>query len=163
MKKRSSSHPPVPALRRLGFWLTAAALLASAFPIPPVPSANASLPAVPEPAPQSSPVVIAAFQHIAAPPTLRANQTILDHPMLKGNPNVLLFVTADYGTIGPYHEKPVGVWYDGIRWTIFNQDGSPMTPNVRFNVLAVKPGDPAYMHVAHLDNISGSMTSLDHP
>ncbi|WP_322798409.1 membrane dipeptidase [Thermoflexus sp.] len=107
--------------------------------------------------------MIAAFQHIAAPPTLRANQTILDHPMLNGNPNVLLFVTADYGTIGPYHEKPVGVWYDSSRWSIFNQDGSLMTLNVRFNVLAVKPGAHAYIHIAHLDNISGSMTSLDHP
>ena len=34
-----------------------------------------------------------------------------------------------------YDTVPVGVWYDGSNWTIFNEDSSPMDTGETFNVL----------------------------
>ncbi|MCS6773530.1 MAG: membrane dipeptidase, partial [Thermoflexales bacterium] len=156
-------------LRRVGVALSLLALSASTaffglgIPTPFEQPARAA--PQPPPSPAFTPFVVTAFKHIAAPETLRANQTILDHPSLNGRSDLLLFVTADYGSAGPYHEKPVGVWYDGSRWTIFNQDQTPMQPNVRFNVLAIRPSEAnnAFMHVARPENTSGHITYLDHP
>lgn len=148
---------------------------------PSAPTSATNTPAAPPPAPASptttplppptlppppAPVVSAPFlfyRHQATRDTLRDNQTILDHPTFNGRSGVLLFVTAAYGSEGPYHTKPVGVWYDGSRWTIFNQDQSPMTLDAKFNVVAFEPGSNVFIHTAAADTISGNYTEINHP
>ena len=43
------------------------------------------------------------------------------------------------GGSGTYNNHPVGVFYIGARWAIFNQDLASMLNNAAFNVLVVKP------------------------
>jgi microsomal dipeptidase-like Zn-dependent dipeptidase len=66
-----------------------------------------------------------------------AHITILDHPQLNGNPNAVLLVSQKYGVYNP-HE--IGVWYNGSRWTIFNQDRADLSLNTLFNVLIATDG-----------------------
>jgi len=40
---------------------------------------------------------------------------------------------------GTYNNHPIGVYYNGAKWTIFNQDLGAMPVNAAFNVLIVKP------------------------
>ncbi len=105
-----------------------------------------------------------AFSHLATSPgNITSNQTVLDHSATNGRPNALLFVTSDWGSVGPYLNKATGVWYNAGRWTIFNQDRSAMTPNARFNVMAVNPSDNAFIHTATSATVSGHVTTIDHP
>ena len=48
----------------------------------------------------------------------------------------LLIVTPVYVTV--YLNKPIGVWWDGIKWNIFTQDLSNMPNGAIFNVMVVK-------------------------
>lgn len=34
-----------------------------------------------------------------------------------------------------FNDHPVGVFYTGLHWAIFNQDGSSMPPNAAFHVV----------------------------
>lgn len=103
------------------------------------------------------------FRHTCASNNISGNFTFLDHPAVNGRPNALLLVTSDYGSNGPYHDKVVGVWYNNGRWTIFNQDRSPMPTGAMFNVLVVEPSERAFIHRASSDNISGHITYINHP
>ena len=55
------------------------------------------------------------------------------------DPNAVIIVTprADSGAIWMNH--PVGVWYTGSRWAIFNDDGAPMHVGNAYNVLVPRP------------------------
>jgi hypothetical protein len=68
--------------------------------------------------------------------------TTIDNPLCNGDPNAILIVTPNYnpgGGSGTYNNHPVGVFYIGARWAIFNQDLASMLNNAAFNVLVVKP------------------------
>jgi len=66
----------------------------------------------------------------------------IDHPLTDGDPNAILIVTPNYnphGTGGVYEPHPIGVYYTGSKWAIFNQDAAAMPVGAAFNVLVVKP------------------------
>ena len=87
----------------------------------------------------------AVFSHVAATDNINGHITTLDHPQLNGNPDAMVFVTANWGTggVGMDYANNVGVWYNGSRWTIFNQNTKlPMPPGVTFNVMTVPVGTP---------------------
>ncbi len=74
------------------------------------------------------------FKHVASTGNTSAHVTRLDHPKLNGNPNAKLLVQQRWN--GTYNDSPVGVWYDGSRWTIFNQKTAvPIRAGSEFNVL----------------------------
>ncbi|MDW8019160.1 MAG: membrane dipeptidase [Chloroherpetonaceae bacterium] len=102
------------------------------------------------------------FKHTVTSQNLTANYTTLSHPATDQRPNALLFVTTDYGR-GQYPAAPIGVWYNSGKWTIFNQDRSPMTRGAQFNVLVLEPSERAFVHQATAKNTSGHITYLDHP
>ena len=67
---------------------------------------------------------------------LGLNATWLDHPAATGNPGAIVLVTANWnpgGLGGMYHNHPLGVYYYGNRWAIFNQDMAPMPPGASFD------------------------------
>lgn len=76
-----------------------------------------------------------AFEWTATAATIAGNQTVIDHPLVNGNANAILIVTPLYE--GVYVNHPIGVWYSGNRWRIFNQDLDPMPTNAKFNVLVI--------------------------
>jgi hypothetical protein len=74
-----------------------------------------------------------------------AHITVLDHPQLNGTPDAMVFITTNWGTggTGADYGNNVGVWYNGTRWTIFNQNTKlPMPLGISFNVMVVPKGTP---------------------
>lgn len=88
--------------------------------------------------------------------------TFIDRPELNGNPSLIVMVEQTFGS-GVYNNHLVGVWYDGSRWAIFNQDQQPLPAGATFNVLVIPGGGGAYTHVAAPENTSGDRTFLSHP
>ena len=83
-----------------------------------------------------------AFIHRAIAANTGAHVTTLNHPHCNGDPNAILMVTANWnpgGGAGVYNAHPIGVYYTGAAWTIFNQDLANMPLNAAFNVLVIKP------------------------
>lgn len=69
-----------------------------------------------------------------------SNGTGLDHPLCNGDANAFLLVTQLLVNGGPYNDSPIGVYYNTgtSRWEIFNQDGTAVPTNAKFNVLVIK-------------------------
>ncbi len=82
------------------------------------------------------------FKHVASRANIVGSVTYIDHPMCNGTPSAVLLITHDWGTSGPYVNRPTGVWYDTGRgqWAIFMEDGSAMPTGAIFNVLVIKSG-----------------------
>jgi hypothetical protein len=72
-----------------------------------------------------------AFVHTATAPT--SHVTVIDHPSLNNNPNARLMVTQRWE--GVYNNNPIGVYYTGNRWAIYNQNFAAMPRNAKFNIL----------------------------
>ncbi|MCA8948043.1 MAG: hypothetical protein KDE27_00980 [Planctomycetes bacterium] len=79
-----------------------------------------------------------AFQWRAVPSNTFANYVRFRHPALDGKPAARVHVTKLYlsgSGLAGYHTAPIGVWYDGSYWNVFNQDGSAMPSAAAFMVL----------------------------
>jgi Clostridial hydrophobic W/Secretion system C-terminal sorting domain/Ricin-type beta-trefoil lectin domain-like len=96
-----------------------------------------------------------AFMHTATSPT--GHITIINHPRLNNNPNARLLVTQNWGSAGPYNPNPIGVYYTGTNWAIFNQNFAAMPLNAKFNILLsdqifeVAAPAPASSHIVTID------------
>lgn len=101
------------------------------------------------------------YLHTANTTNISSNWTILNHPELDNRPDAIVIVTSNWKTTGPYHNKSIGVWYNNGRWTIFNQDLSPMTNGAMFNVLIASPSANAFKTT--VAQRSGHIAILDHP
>ena len=77
-----------------------------------------------------------AFMHKATSKNIRDNWTTINHPKCNNNPNAVILVTQNWK--GTYNPKPIGVWYTGTKWAIFNQDRTPMPVGTNFNVLVLE-------------------------
>ena len=100
--------------RRDGGALPSAAALRSAPPrdVPAVTTSPASSPGI-------------QFVHVATASNSAGDYDNHRSPLTNGNPNAILIVTPNWnpgGVGGTYNNHPVGVWYDGGKWAIFNQD-----------------------------------------
>ncbi|MFD0861685.1 hypothetical protein ACFQ1M_05670 [Sungkyunkwania multivorans] len=103
-----------------------------------------------------------AFKHVANNTNTKSHISSINHSATDGKSNMVLFVTHDYGKGGPYATKAAGVWYNGTKWTIFNQDRTPMQAKTQFNVLAVPRGSNAFVHKAGGTNMANGATKIDH-
>lgn len=106
-----------------------------------------------------------AFRHVTSAANTSAHITTLDHAQLNGNPNAILQVTADFRNV--YNASNVGVWYNGTKWTIYNQDKKVMSnQGLQFNVMIVTSGENHFIHVATADNVGkphAYATTINHP
>ena len=83
----------------------------------------------------------AAFIHVATAANISANYTIIHNSLCDGDPNAILLVTPNLspqGALAVYNNHPIGVWYNGSNWTIFEQDVAGVPVNAAFNVLIIK-------------------------
>jgi hypothetical protein len=74
------------------------------------------------------------FIHTATAGNSGGDYTILDNPLTNNNPDAIILVTQNYSPSGVYNPHPVGVYYSGGRWRIFNQDITAIPANAAFNV-----------------------------
>src|SRR6185369_7770612 len=92
----------------------------------------------------------------------------LDNPALNGQPNTGLFVTSN---VLPYHYggQPAGqrqgVWYDLFveHWAIYNENQSPMAPQLAWNVFIPPQDSTLIVHASSAGNSAGPLTRIDDP
>jgi hypothetical protein len=76
----------------------------------------------------------AAFVHTASAPSNHV--TVIDHPSTNDNPNAIVMVTQRWE--GVYNPNPVGVFYAGGRWRIFNENVlADMPVGAQFNIFVI--------------------------
>ncbi len=80
-----------------------------------------------------------AFTWTATSANTAGDNTVITNPMTDGNANLLLFVTQNWEPNSVYNPHPVGVYYTGTHWAIFNEDSTTMPTNATFNVLVISP------------------------
>lgn len=108
------------------------------------------------------------FTHVTTTSNTSAHMTLLDNTMLDRNPGAAVFVTPVWEQTGDQNPTNVfGVWYNGTKWTIFNQNRSPIpataAQHLRFNVLAFPSTSPkVFVHTVTAANLGGHITTLDH-
>jgi hypothetical protein len=108
------------------------------------------------------------FVHKATAANTSGHITTIDYPLTNNKPNAILLVTPNWnpgGVGGTYNNHPIGVYYTGGKWTIFNQDFAAMPPNAAFNVIVPRPGpgEAVFVHQASAANTSSHVTFIDHP
>ena len=103
------------------------------------------------------------FVHRAAPDNVQGHVTTIRRPGLDGNPEAMLLITPNWnpgGSGGVYNDHPVGVYYTGSQWAIFNQDLKPIPAGAAFNVEIV--GAPeAFVHQARPETNSSHITVME--
>ena len=117
------------------------------------------------PAPSLASSLRVQFVHIATTANINSFWTTIDHPLTNGNPDALIIVTQNWNPgeacACVYDNHPVGVWYTGGKWVIFNMDGAAMPPNAAFNVIIPTAGSNAFVHQATAGNTNGNWTGID--
>jgi hypothetical protein len=101
----------------------------------------------PVPPPPTGPAKETTFVHTASTSNITINWTTLSNSVLNNNPNAVVMVTPDWNpsgaTAGAYDDHPIGVYYVGGSWAIFNQDLANMPPGAQFNVHAWSAPTPS--------------------
>ncbi len=112
------------------------------------------------------------FRHVTTSTNTQGHITTLDHPQLNGNLNAIIFIMPNWNTgggtnaAGVTYNENAGVWYNGSRWTIFNEKiTAPMPIGLTFNVLIAPAGNPNYFTVAktNANSLTFSNLTIDHP
>ncbi|WP_340200871.1 hypothetical protein [Ascidiimonas sp. W6] len=103
-----------------------------------------------------------AFKHVAKATTIRNHITSINNAETNGKKDKILFVTHDYGKSGPYHTEAFGVWFNGTKWTIFNQNRAALKPNTKFNVLVMNKGANVFTHTASPGSMMQGATKINH-
>jgi len=80
------------------------------------------------------------FSHTTSQANVQDHATVIDDQRTNGKLNVTIVVTRSASAGNPTaSDSPLGVYYDGSKWAIFNEDLSPMPAGVSFNVMVVAP------------------------
>jgi hypothetical protein len=106
------------------------------------------------------------FVHTANVGNSSGDLTTIDNVLTNGNPNALVFVTQNWnpgGVGGTYNSHPIGAYYDGSKWGIFNQDLAVMPAGAAFNVTILTAGTGIFVHTATAGNSAGDYTNIDNP
>lgn len=108
-----------------------------------------------------------AIKHVTTDTSTVGNYTILDDPLLNNNPNAVVNVIHDYGTIASGHRfnKVLGVWYSPTRgrWTIYVNESSEMPAEYEFNVLIQANLEESFVFKADASNIESYWAVIDRP
>jgi PKD repeat protein len=81
------------------------------------------------------------FVHTSATSSITLDYTAFDDVKTNNKPNRKIFVMSNQGTSDAAFSNPrlTGVWYksSASKWTVFNENGDEMQPDVRYNVLSI--------------------------
>lgn len=75
-----------------------------------------------------------AWEHVASAANITANWTVLDNPIINDVPCAQVHVTQS-ASQGVFNAHPIGVWYSGGHWNIYNQDLATMPVDAAFHVV----------------------------
>jgi hypothetical protein len=81
--------------------------------------------------------------HTAGEQNTIGNRTLIDSQLTNGRPEAKLLVTYNVSATSnpdaPVNDHPIGVFYDGQRWSIANQDQVDIANGAAFNVFVANP------------------------
>jgi microsomal dipeptidase-like Zn-dependent dipeptidase len=97
------------------------------------------------------------IQHTTNTNNTSANSTYLNVEGLNNNPNAIIIVENDAATSSSFSHA-IGVWFNGNKWAIFNQDKATMPIGQTLNVRWKNADANAFIHKANNGN-----GQLDHP
>jgi hypothetical protein len=107
------------------------------------------------------------FVHTATAANILSHSTILDYPLTNGSPNAIIIVTLNWKAGGVcgcvYDDHPIGVFYDGSKWRIYNEDGAAMPVGAAFNVFVPPAGVGVGVFVHKFSGLSWPDTLIDNP
>ena len=83
-----------------------------------------------------------AFLHQARPGNLLDDYTVIDQPLLNDNYCAQPYITQN-NQFNVANPRPVGVFYTGARWAIFNEDGGTAIPSDAAFFVLVNPEQAA--------------------
>jgi hypothetical protein len=86
-----------------------------------------------------------AFVQTVSSSNIQGYSTLIDSPITNGNSNAILFATHNYdpGNMGhTYHDHPIGAFYTGTKWTLFNEDQTAFSSGTTYNVQAFSAATP---------------------
>jgi len=99
------------------------------------------------------------FIHTSTAANITSNRTIIDHPDLNGNPDAKIVVSHNWnpgGVGGTGYNNVTGVWYNGSRWTIYNEVNSiDMPAGISFNVYVRGNDSNVITHISTVENSGG--------
>lgn len=99
--------------------------------------------------------------HTSTAQTVSRNSSFLDIPGLANNPLAIITVEPNEATrIANPH--PLGVWYDGSRWAIFNQDLTAMQAGLVFRVHWSNPDAQHFYRKVTPSLLDNGKLVLDH-
>jgi hypothetical protein len=144
---------------------------------PPVAMSTAQAPAAgaaqPSPQPTAPPPTVPAmttppgtatkFIQQAQDINMGGDSTVINNVLTNGNPAAIILVTSTAGTANINDPHPLGVWYNGKNWAIFNEDTTSMPAQASFNVWVMNPSNQAFVQQATTANTHGSSTTIDNP
>ncbi len=82
------------------------------------------------------------FTHRATVANTSGSETRISHPHCNGKPGAILIVTYNFnpaGTAGTRNDRPVGIYYTGTQWAIYNLDAAAMPVGAAYNVFVANP------------------------
>jgi hypothetical protein len=80
------------------------------------------------------------------------------------DPKALVFAMPHFSDATKiYNRRFLAAWYNGLRWTIVNQDLATMRHNSEFHVRIVGRGENAFVHTAAPSNSENSWTVIEPP
>jgi len=106
------------------------------------------------------------FVHSATAGNITLNWTTIDNPVTNGDPDAIVHVTQNWNPSrvgGLYNDHTIGVWYDGAKWAIFNQDLTAMQEGAFFNVSIPADDTATFVHTATAGSIFSNSTAFHHP
>jgi hypothetical protein len=161
-------------MRRLAALLTVVAIACALFNIGPRPAAAApAAPSVTYPLPPG-----VRFVHVATDENIEAHLTAFDNPASNNQSGALVFATHNYNPGGyegfQLNDRAVGAYYgiptsrsspagDPTAWRLYNEDTTPMSAGLAFNIMVTPPGERTFIHTTDLTNTVNNFTNIDHP
>jgi hypothetical protein len=101
------------------------------------------------------------FTWIAAASSIQNNWTNISTSLIPSGSAAQLVVTPVYNPHNVYDDHPIGVWWAGSNWTVFNQDKTAMPANAAFNVVSlVGSASGGFVQTATSGNSAGDYTVI---
>ncbi len=100
--------------------------------------------------------------HKTDPSNIKGNSTFLNVEGLNNNPGAIIIVEAD-ANARAVNSHPVGVWYDGSKWAVFNQDIAAMPQEVTYTITWKNPDAGSFYQTATISNLTEGKMVLDNP
>lgn len=92
-----------------------------------------------------------------------ASKATIEMPTLNGNPNAIIIATP-IGNTATLNSHPIGAWYYGDKWSVFNTNHVNMPVGLKFKVeVFLKPDTNHFLHVVKKENLIGGSSYLDNP